>query len=144
MLWSAFTLAFYGMLRVSEYTSPHQTKFAHTTLLRRDIELTDNHIKISLKRDKTHQSTTPPPIFITGTKSECCPVQAMQRYLEIRSEATSLPLFIFENRVYLTRQRVNKDLCALLGPEFTSHSFRIGAATTVSKAGCTSEQIYVS
>ena len=143
MLWAAFTLAFYGMLRVSEYTSCHQRKFTSVTLLRRDIELTDRQIKISLKRDKTHQRTIPPPIFISGTNSECCPVLAMKRYLTVRSGATSSPLFIFKNGAYLTRQRVNKDLCALLGPDFTSHSFRIGAASTASRAGCSSEQIRV-
>ena len=37
MLWSAFTMAFYGMLRVSENTSPFLHKFTWTTLLLKDI-----------------------------------------------------------------------------------------------------------
>ena len=143
MLWSAFTMAFYGILRVSEYTSPHQNRFTPTTLLRNDIELTKRHITICLKRDKTHQRSIPPPIILSQVESDCCPVQAMQQYLQLRPGGNNNPLFIFEAGSYLTRQRVNKVLSTLLGSGFTSHSFRIGAASSASKAGCSNEQIRV-
>ena len=143
MLWSAFTLAFHGMLRVSEYTSPFLLKFSQTTLLRSDVELTESRLKVMLKRDKTHQRTQPPPIHLTRDDSDCCPVRSMWKYLQLRPETADFPLFVFKDGSFLTRQRVNKELRNNLGPKFTSHSFRIGAATTASHAGFTNEQIRV-
>ena len=85
MLWSAFTLAFSAMLRVSEYTSAHLRKFTRATLLRNDIELANGCLKVSLKRDKTHQRDFPPPIFLSLEQSNCCPVRAIEKYLKLRS-----------------------------------------------------------
>lgn len=143
LLWSAFTTAFYGMLRVSEYTSLHQHKFTRTTLLRSDVEFNERGIRISLKRDKTHQRTAPPPIILLPVKTKCCPVKAMREFLSLRAHATNIPMFVFKEGQFLTRQRVNKELHVLLGPDYTSHSFRIGAASAASKAGCSNEQIRV-
>ena len=143
MLWSAFTMAFFGMMRVSEYTSPFLHKMTQSTLLRKDLDLTENCLKITLRKDKTHQRSAPPPIMLTRIPSALCPVSAVEKYLKLRPVKSNSPLYVSYDGTFLTRQRVNNELRLHLGPKFTSHSLRSGAATTASSAGCTSEQIRV-
>ncbi|GAU96873.1 hypothetical protein RvY_08247 [Ramazzottius varieornatus] len=141
MLWSAFTMAFYGMLRVSEYTSSKETSFDKSNLVLNDLQISCDSVQICLRRDKTHRKTEPPAIYLTKTQTDTCPVQALHAYMLVRYSARHTPLFISHDGSYLTRQRVNRELQFFLGNGFTSHSFRIGAASTASKAGCSMEQI---
>ncbi|GAV08479.1 hypothetical protein RvY_18162 [Ramazzottius varieornatus] len=141
MLWSAFTMAFYGMLRVSEYTSSKDASFDKSNLVLNDLQIFCDSVQICLRRDKTHRKTTPPAIYLAKTQTDTCPVQALHAYMLARSSARHTPLFISHDGCYLTRQRVNRELQIFLGNGFTSHSFRIGAAATASKAGCSMEQI---
>ncbi|GAU90459.1 hypothetical protein RvY_02870 [Ramazzottius varieornatus] len=141
MLWSAFTMAFYGMLRVSEYTSSKETSIDKSNLVLNDLQISCDSVQICLRRDKTHRKTAPPAIYLTKTQTDTCPVQALHAYMLVRSSARHTPLFIFHDGCSLTRQRVNRELQSFLGNGFTSHSSRIGAASTASKAGCSMEQI---
>ncbi|XP_070539472.1 uncharacterized protein [Ptychodera flava] len=53
MLWSAFTMAFFGFLRVSEFTAPGSHDFDKTrTLLARDVTISED-LEISLKASNT-------------------------------------------------------------------------------------------
>ena len=54
MIWSALLLAFFGFLRVSEYTSSHKTKYEElATLLLSDVSLGHGHLNVNIKASKT-------------------------------------------------------------------------------------------
>lgn len=147
LFWAAFTLAFYGFLRVGEYTSRRRNKRSPDTLLARSITLDGSTLTIRLRRSKTSQFKLPPPIHIGATNSVTCPVKAMERFLSWRHAPSHAPLFIFQDGTFLTAQMVSSTLKSSLrvagyNPTgYSSHSFRIGAATAASAAGLTDHQI---
>ena len=56
LYWAAFTLAFYGFLHASEYTSPthsHYDKSRHLLCL--DVTLNNNSMKVNIKASKSDQ-----------------------------------------------------------------------------------------
>ena len=63
--------------------------------------------------------------------------------MKLRPNTENSPLLVLKDGTFLTQQRVNNVLRIHLGPAFTSHSLRSGAATAASNAGCTTEQIRV-
>lgn len=148
MLAAAFTLAFYGFLRVSEFTTPPHSKFnprfhpstSHVRLHRRHYTF---HIPHS-KTDQLHQGHT---IRVCSTNSaSICPVGLMRTYLDTRSSRPG-PLFTFADGQPLTRFLCLYYLRTLLkhsghDPEkFNTHSFRIGAATTAAHVGLSESTI---
>ena len=142
LYWTAFTLAFYGFLRASEYTSPthrHYDQSRH--LLRQDITLNHNSMKIHIKASKTDQYRQSAVVLISRTGTSTCPLSAMDKFLKQSNCRKSSPLFTFRNGKYLTRQDVSsmtKSLLYLVGANpalYSSHSYRIGAATTAAAAG---------
>ncbi len=141
MLWAACTLAFYGFLRASEYTAPTKRRSSRFTLTARQVVLTEDSITVRLRRSKTCQFKMPPPIHIGATNDSTCPVSAMACYLAERRAPHSSPLFLFRDDSFLTVRQVSSTLrqtlqAAGLDPTgFSSHSFRVGAATTASAAG---------
>ena len=77
--------------------------------------------------------------------SPLCPVEAVLSYLSIRG-GTSGPLFVRTNGVPLTRAYFSERLRSLLGAagiagRYSSHSFRIGAATSAALAGTVPEHM---
>ena len=87
MLWAALTLAFFGFLRVSEFT--YTGRFnpnIHITL--KDITFLpskDNpmYMQIHLKVSKTDPFRSDVTLSIGRTGSHICPVTAMTRYISI-------------------------------------------------------------
>ena len=76
-----------------------------------------------------------------------CAVQAVVSYLACRSHRPG-PLFLLENGLPLTRLQVTDRLRAIalsagLPGDFSSHSFRIGAATSAARAGVPDHLIQV-
>lgn len=75
-------------------------------------------------------------------KTDCplCPLTAVMHYMTTRDSTTG-PFFVFKNGTPLTKSaftaRIRKALQILGFPEenFAGHSFRIGVATTASRAG---------
>ena len=65
----------------------------------------------------------------------------MQQYLRLRKQRGYGPLFIWYSGHYLTREALSHILKELVGAagwnpsSFSSHSFRIGAATTAAATG---------
>ena len=141
MYWSAFTLAFFGFLRSSEYVPPSSTSFSkHHTWLYKDAKIKKRHIHLSIKASKTDPFREGVTLLIAQTSHSICPVDALKRYLS-KAYHKSGPLFPFKNGTYLTRTKVTETIKRALvkhgkSPEqYSSHSFRIGAASTAAAAG---------
>lgn len=139
LYWAAFTLAFYGFLRASEYTAPTSSTYSsqvHPCLT--DTVIKDDSIRLTLKRSKSDRFGRTATVLVG---SSTCPVRAMQKFLADRPRQHSGPLFILASGKFLTRRDVSdvtKSLLSSAGIDptaYSSHSYRIGAATTAAAAG---------
>ena len=139
MLWAAFTTAFFGFLRSSEFCCPTQNSFdPRTTLLVEDVSLGPSVATINLKVSKTDPFRNGQLVRLAATKGSICPHRALMKHLR-NGQPRNSPLFRFSNGSYLTRQTLTRELNNLVPAtgqksSFTSHSFRIGAATTAAAA----------
>ena len=153
MLSAAFILAFYGLLRISEFTVPSKRAFdprRHTTMA--DISWGSRHYTLTVKYCKTDQLGRGHTLYIPKGRGITCPFKAMHRYCSHISKTGTradnyAPLFRFKSGEPLTRSNFLTHLrrfLALAGyspSAFNTHSFRIGAATTASQAGIPTSQI---
>ena len=136
MLWAAMLTAFFGFLRVSEYTSAFVKTFdPASTLCCEDITFGSRSIGINIKSSKTDPFRQGTVVRIAANDSKLCPVRALNTYWSMHPSKKG-PFFTFQDGRYLTR----KALCTVLRdflPEscsnISSHSFRIGAAICSSK-----------
>ncbi len=141
LYWAAFTLAFYAFFRVSEYTAPARHRATSHTLKLSQVTLRATSIKICLTKTKTAQFQVPSPIHIGATKTSTCPVKALTSFLSHRSAPSTSPLFTFEDGSFLTPRLVSNTLKSVISRAgldssgYSSHSFRIGAATTAAASG---------
>ena len=115
MLRATVSIAFHGLLRVSEFTSPTP----HTTLPSRTLSRKDTHfqsnksIMIHLRASKTDQKHKGNYIMIGSTGTSTCPVRLLRHYLSICNHCHAdphLPLFQFKNHHYLTASAFTKNL----------------------------------
>ena len=151
MLTAAFTLAFFGFMRVSEFTVPSRRQFnphIHPTL--GSICWGCNHFTYHLVRSKTDQNGRGHSLRIPRVGGPLCPFLAMSRYTKGGITARTQrrrPLFFFASGRPLTRLSFLHHLRHLLQvshhspKDFNTHSFRIGAATTSASAGTSSALI---
>ena len=143
LLWAAFSLAFYGFMRVSEFTTPTiSDTFSPPGLHWSDIKLHTNSISLNLRQSKTDPFRQGHQIIITATNTSTCPVRAMHKYVSVVPAANRTgPLFSGGRFSPLSRVNVTATVCQLLhnanimSSSYASHSFRIGAATTAAAAG---------
>ena len=138
MLWAAMLTAFHGFLRVSEYTASHIRKYNPlTTLSFKDITLTPSAILMHIKASKTDPFRQGTTIYLYRNNTPLCPVNALTYYVSSH-KTKSGPLFAWHDGRYLTRPGFAASLKRIKPLEITSmssHSFRIGAATTAAAAG---------
>ena len=138
MIWAAIMTAYFGFLRVSEYTSSHKTKFdPSSTLLFEDLSLEEDMAHINIKASKTDPFRQGVIIRLAANDSTLCPVRALIEYISVHPTRSG-PLFTFQNNRYLTRKDMNQLLHDTTDglANTTSHSLRIGAATTAAAMGC--------
>ena len=76
-------------------------------LLRQDITLNHNSMKIHIKASKTDQYHQSAVVLISRTGTSTCPLNAMDEFLKQSNSRKSSPLFTFRNGKYLTRQDVS-------------------------------------
>ncbi|XP_067314705.1 uncharacterized protein [Pseudorasbora parva] len=145
-----FILAFFGFLRSSEITitSTFNPKL-HPTIS--DLAVLDNEtISYFIKQSKTDQMKKGHSIYIFNLPSPIQPYQSLLAYLHFRSSQTKLfsePLFTDDTNRPVTRFWFQKHLKSILilsgisADNFSSHSFRIGAATTAAQKGLSQHQI---
>ena len=104
--------------------------FTDTHIARSQIHI---HIKTSKNDPFRHGCTI--KIAITG--NDICPVTALKHFLSLHPTNQG-PLFTYKDGTYLIRRRLNAILKVAIPPSTqptSSHSFRIGAATTAAAAG---------
>lgn len=145
---AAFTLAYFGLLRVSEmaFTTP---AYANRPLKFRDVvvEANGQAITITIRFSKTNQLGTPITLRIpASSNTSICPVESMKQYMSHRPIDQD-NIFCHANRAPLTRSQFTGVLakairhCGLPTGKFMSHSFRIGRATTLAMQGIPSDVI---
>lgn len=98
-------------------------------------------MSIHLKRSKTDRFGKSATVLIGATGTSTCPVGAMRKFLVARCRKPPGPLFRLSNGDLLTRSTISTMTKNLLraadidpGP-YSSHSYRIGAATAAADAG---------
>ncbi|XP_056103256.1 uncharacterized protein LOC130082429 [Rhinichthys klamathensis goyatoka] len=145
-----FILAFFGFLRCSELTiTSNFNPKVHPTIS--DLSVLDNKtISYFIKQSKTDQMKKGHFIYIFNLQSPIQPYQTLFAYSQFRNSQTkspSDPLFTDEFNRPVTRFWFQKHLKSILlqanipANNFSSHSFRIGAATTAAQKALSQQQI---
>ncbi len=142
MLWAAICLAFFGFLRISEFTFDKvfdpDIHLAATDIIFRPSFSNQEFSQVRLKSSKTDPFRQGILLTIGATKNHLCPVQAMKNYAP-HCPTTGF-LFAYKSGKLLDRNSFTKEIRQLLemgcyqSREYAGHSFRIGAATTAAKA----------
>ena len=138
MFQAAMSLAFFGFLRVGEFTA---TPLHPTPLSKGDIQLVEHILQIRVRRSKADQWGKGALISIGCSRDKCCPVRAMKQYLKRACLPDSTTLFQFKNGSPMTakafRALLHRHLVKMgTNPRwYNTHSFHIGAATAAAKAG---------
>ena len=133
-LWVSLILtAFFGLLRVSEYTCPSKKKFdlaIHLTPSDIVFLKCGNVVYITLKASKTDPFRSGFKVRICRIGGTLCPVNAIQKYLLFRGQSPG-PLFILSGGDFITRKFVAASLTMILPDQINlnTHSFRIGGAS---------------
>ena len=154
MLWAPFTLAFFGFLHASEFTCNSSSFDPTVHLCLRDVTFVPNieslsHMLVFIKQSKTDHFRKCCTLTIARFTTSICSVMAMRDYLLQCKPAATSPLFTFANGKWLSCASLTKELrsalqgCGLPADHYFTHSFRIGAATTVATAGVPSWLIKV-
>ena len=139
MLWAAVTTAFFGFLRSSEYVSQQILKFdPETTLCFEDVSYHHPNIHIHIKASKTDPFRQGCTVRLSPSDADVCPVRNLLLYIN-QHPIKSGPLFTYSDNTLLTRRRLNSVLKSALPSSTNSpvstHSLRIGAASTAASAG---------
>ncbi len=97
MFWSACCVAYFGFLRVSEFTtSPPFNAFVHLSVadVTRLPVTFEARFRVLIKTSKTDPFGRGCFIYLAPTRQCVCPVTALQSYLEVRGLAPG-PLFLY-------------------------------------------------
>lgn len=144
MFWAACTLGYFGFLRSAEFTVPNAASFSPAIHLSvQDVAVDSSSVPMSM-RVRVKASKTDPFhkgcfIHIGRGTFPLCAVQAVMTYLCLRGDASG-PLFLLQSGQPLSRVILTKWLRRILSAagvtgNFSSHSFRIGAATAAARNG---------
>ena len=137
MIWAAITTAFFGFLRISEYTSHRKSTYdPSSTLLYTDIALHAHAAAVHIKTSKTDPFRHGVTVRLQENYTDICPIQALRAYINVHPTRAG-PLFTFKDNTYLTRSNINSILKTTSGgaANISSHSLRIGAASTAAAMG---------
>lgn len=150
LFWAVANLAFAGAFRVHELLARASTDFdPRFTLLAEDVLLSGGPasepaaLHIRLKSPKEAKCANPVLVDVLRNNGPLCPVRAFTKWAAYRQPPPSLPVFSRLDGSLFTGRELNQCLKQLLGPyvdpsagSFSSHSFRIGLATTLGSLGC--------
>ena len=149
MLTAAFTLAFFGFLRISEFTTPSKAFNHKIHPSVNNIRWSKNHFTYHLPHSKTDQFFKGHTLYLPRLHSntDICPYRAMDQYLVKHKHHHDSPLFTFANHQPLSRRSCLYYLRYYLrkahyhAKMFNTHSFRIGAASSAAQAGLSPKTI---
>ena len=146
MVSAAVLLAFFALLRSSEYTCADSTHFDPESTLRfQDIQFEKEFqfAQVRIAKSKTDPFRVGCEIKVWATGGKLCPVKALKRFIE-RHPFQQGPLFTFRDGSFLTRSRLASIIRAALSDvNLNTHSFRIGAASAAAAAGIPDSTIQV-
>jgi len=135
---SAFLMAYFGLLRVSELTTTIQTMQTNINrvLWINDLKINHKEVTIRLKQTKTNQAGQPIILALQAIPgSKLCPVNAMAKFIVARPLKQG-PLLCHKDNSPLTPYQftavLTKCLVAAKVPQshlYKAHSFRIGCAS---------------
>lgn len=141
MFQAAFTLAFFGALRVGEIVANSKVEATNHPLDVQDISVGQAGVTVSIRRSKTDQKARGARFQLAPLQGlGPCPWRACKAFLAIRPRQVG-PLFIHRDGSFLSRYQFTGVLRAGLATlglpprEFGPHSFRIGAATSAAGMG---------
>lgn len=136
---AAFALAFFGAFRISELVSPGRSKAGGLEF--GDVLVFEQSLECWIPRSKTDQVGKGFAVSLQALPgSPMCPVEVVRRYLEVRPDMLG-PFLVHSDRTFLSRFqfiRVFRKCVAAAGlaaGQYSSHSFRIGAATEAARWG---------
>jgi len=135
-------LAFFGFLRVSEFTIPTEGSYNPSSYLSLKDVAIDNRkvpriLQLTLKKSKTDTFKQGSKVYVGATDNIICPIKAILAYLTKRTDQPG-PLFITKEgkgwTVAMFRTALKSFLAELKVDKRrqNTHSFRIGAATSAS------------
>lgn len=145
---ASFLLAFFGFLRVGEFTCISKRGDASRVLGIGDIksEAGGKSVEVTIRYSKTDQSGRSTTLVISARDGEFCQVRALANFTRIRPHIGG-QLFVHFGGDPLTRYQfdaVLKKGAQLLGLPLrgiSPHSFRIGAATSAAICDMSVEEI---
>lgn len=147
-MWRAVILtAFFGLLRVSEFTCPAHNFDPVRHLSPSDVSFNSasSMMYINIKASKTDPFRSGIIVRLAAIPgNRLCPVAAMKYYLSFRT-LSSGPLFIFNQGSFLTRNFVVAFIQISLPyiANLNTHSFRIGGASAALSAGASDSLIRI-
>lgn len=141
----AFVLAFFGAFRISELVSP--SKKVQGGIGFQEVQWEEEGVAIFLRKSKTDQGGRGRMVRVYPIHgSPQCPVSTVKEFLKVRPNVQG-PFLIHLNCSMLSRFQFGAVFrkclqgLGLVEKEFSSHSFRIGAATEAARLGMDVEVI---
>jgi hypothetical protein len=105
-------------------------------------------LEVRLKCPKENKTGKAVVVEVFESQGAICPVRAFDKWASKNQVETGFPCFRHKNGVPLTGRALNNILKKLLEPhvsyekgKFTTHSFRIGLATTLGTLGFNNEEV---
>jgi hypothetical protein len=146
---SAFTLAFFALLRIGEIASDNKSDTGPHVICYDDISFSNKnemYLRIRCSKADQHGKNTLIISEQNGSESDICPVERVKQFLVMRysGPTCSLPVHVHFDGSNLTRYQFNSVLLKTL--QFCqnivrSHSFRIGGASELARRGVTESEI---
>ena len=148
MFSAAFTLAFFAMLRVSEFTkNGADTSYPQKQVQFKHVRIHKSSIKLTIVQSKTQQRGQTSTIVIHANGKDVFPVANLAKYLHMRPKCANNDLFIHFDHSSLTTYQFNNvlkkaiEFLDITHCHIRSHSFRIGGATYLANKGVNEQQI---
>ena len=144
MFWAACCLGYFGFLRASEFTVPNLASFSPSLHLSvQDISVdsmvSPSCMRVHIKGSKTDPFRQGCYIHIGAGHLLLCALSALMTSLSLRGNSAG-PLFLLQDGRPLSRATLTEWLRQIMASarvpgNFSSHSFRIGAATVAARNG---------
>ena len=114
MYWAAFTTAFFGFLRCSEFTTPSVSNCdKNQTLVHSDLTTDGNGYRLHIDPAKMDPFRLGVNLFLRQTHHSVCPVKALKNYLA-RPRESDLPQFAHADGSFLTALHLTSMLRSLI------------------------------